>query len=153
MSPMATRTPLLARARDLLLGAAAVMAVIGLGASNTGTTLFNGTWKPITPATVVTLDSDSSPEAPRSGRIVCACGWGHDGGGVGTGLWPFKPNTAKPWTQRAPSADHDKRPRPREDFRPFLDSMARAARARTSIGIADEAEGPIWVDDGAKHDQ
>lgn len=155
MSPMPTRAPLFARARDLLLGAAAAVAVISLGASNIGTTAFDGIVKPAVPATIIALDSDSSPQAPQSSRFVCACGWEHDGAGVGvgSGLWPFKSNMATPWTQRAPSADRDRQPHPRGDLRPFLNTMARASRERTSIGIADEAESPIWIDDGAKHDQ
>jgi len=151
MSPMPTRAPLFARARDLLLGAAAVMAVIGLGASDAGTTAFDGILKPAAPATIAALDSESTLHAPRSRRIVCDCGWGRDSAGPESGLQPFKPNEAKPRTQLAPSADGDRQPRPRGDLRPFLDTMARASRERTSIGIADEAGGPIWVDDDAKH--
>ena len=153
MSPTPTRAPLFARALELLVGAATVMTVIGLGTGDAGTIAFDANSKPVTLTTLTTLDGDSSLHAPRSSRFICARVWDRANAGPEPRLQPLKPNALNPLTRLAPSADRAGSPQPRSDLRPFLDSMARANRERTSIGIAVEDGDPVWIDDEAKHDK
>lgn len=91
-------------------------------------------------AVLLTIRGETQPERPAQGLTFA----------------PLPVPTAWAWRLSLPQArsgaftPHRPAPRAGHDLRTFLENMARASREHTAIGLADDADGMPWVDDGAK---